>query len=213
MQTSNALSAKSVEGTVESIKPILEKKPKLREPLTKGIAEVRSFVTEFTTKIDEYKTGLTAVCLIKNEEAMQDSSALAKIVSESNVDSTMYNGEFISRFDDKGGIRISKDKDWTTWYMVKQKKGDELEEYINNTRGQMINIYSETMKACQEEAKLSNEEVAKKIANFEDNITLAIDTTWRDGSDKETWAEANFDHMPYAACMPILEKFKSAGRF
>lgn len=212
MQTSNKLSTKAVDGTVKSIEPILSKKPALRAPLTQGISDVREFVSEFTNKIDEYKTGLTAVCLIKNEEALSDSTALAEIVSQSTVDSTMYNGEYISRYDDKGSITISKDKDWTTWYMVKKHKGDELENYINDTRSQMIDIYSRTMKACQKEAKLTNSEVAEKIANFENNITLAIDTTWRETSDKETWAEANFDHMPYAACMPILEKFKSDAR-
>ncbi len=210
MQTSNALSIKSVDGTVEGIKPLLDKKPLLKEPLTNGISDIRSFVSEFTDKIDSYKAGLTAAALIKNEEFL--SANLEETISKSTVDSAYFNGSYLSRYDDKGEITCSKDKDWTTWLMVKQGKGDELENFIDSTRNQMISIYEKTMRACQKEAKITDDEVAKKIANFENNLTLAIDTTWQTTSDKETWAEANFDHMPYAACMPILEKFKTDAR-
>lgn len=212
MQTSNKLTKDAVKGTYEGIQPILNKKPKLKAPLNQGITEIQSFVSEFTEKIDEYKTGLTAACLIKNEEELNKPGFIDDVVSQSSIDSAFYNGAYISRYDDKGKITISKDKDWTTWYMVKKKKGDELESYIDSTRNEMIKIYEKTMRACMKEAKLPESEVKQKIENFEANLTLAVDTTWRDNSDKTSWAEYNFYQMPYAACMPKLEKFKSDAR-
>ncbi len=213
MVTSNKLTSDAVKATYDGIQPLLDKKPQLRAPLNEGISEVRSFVSEFADKIDYYKQGLTVVSSVANEELLSKEGEIDKIISNSSRDSVILtDGTLIPVRDDKGHIKVSKDKDWTTWWMVKKHKGDELEEFIDSTRNEMIRIYSKTMKACQKEAKLKDKEVAEKIANFESNLTLAIDTTWQSNSDKATWAEYNFYQMPYAACMPKLEKLKSDAR-
>ncbi len=212
MITSNKLTSDAVQATYDGIQPILSKKPKLKAPLNNGISEVRSFVSEFADQVDYYKQGLTTVCSIKNEEMLKDPANVEKYISDSSMDSVIMNGTVIPVRDDKGHIKISKDKDWTTWWMVKQGKGDELEALIDSTRQEMINIYAKTMRACQKEAKLKSAEVNEKIKNFESNLTLSIDTSWVENSDKNSWAEYNFYQMPYAACMPKLEKLKSDAR-
>ncbi len=212
MITSNKLTSDAVKATYDGIQPILSKKPKLKAPLNNGISEVRDFVSQFADEIDKYKVGLTAACLVKNEEELSAPGALEKITAESTIDSAYFDGKYIPRRNDKGMITCSKDKDWTTWYMVKKGKGDELEDFIDSTRNEMIKIYAKTMRACQKEAKLKSSEVNEKIANFESNLTLTVDTTWQANSDKDTWAEYNFYQMPYAACMPKLEKLKSDAR-
>ncbi len=204
METSNKLTAEAVKATKEGIQPILEKKKGLREPLNSGISEIQNFVSEFNDRVDYYKKGLFVVST-KGQELTDDQiSGFIPDVSPDNL-------EYYAAPDKGGKPLASKDKDWTTWWMVKKGKGDDLEQLIDSTRNQMIAIYSKTMKACQKEAKLKDSEVEQKIANFKANLTLKVDSTWV-GSDKNSWAEYNFYQMPFAACMPKLEKFKSDAR-
>ncbi len=204
LQTSNKLTEKSVKATQEGIQPILDKKPKLKEPLNNGISRVRDFVSNFNEEVDFYKDALFVVSTKKQE--LSDGQ-IADFIPEISEDNEEYYAT-----PDKGGRPLpGKDKDWTTWYMVKQGKGDTLEALINQTRAGMIDIYAETMKACQKEAKLKDSEVQEKIDNFTKNLTLSVDSTWMN-SDKDSWAAYNFYQMPFAACMPKLEKLKADAR-
>ncbi len=205
MMTSNKLTADAVKATQEGIQPILEKKPQLRQPLNQGIADVRDFVSSFTESVDFYKNGL--MVMSTNAKELTNDEIRSMIP---DINSEEHKNKY---FDEKTGQpKASKDKDWTTWWMVKQGQGDSLQSMVEKTRQGMIEIYKNTMKACQKEAKLKDQEVADKIANFEKNLTLGIDSSWAQTSDKPTWAAAKFDHMPFAACMPTLEKLKSDAR-
>ncbi len=204
MQKSNALTSQSVKSTKESIQPILKKKPALEKPLNAGISEIQEFVGEFADQVDEYKKALFVVCT-KRQELSDDQ--IASFIPDISKDNLEYYAAA-----DKGGRPLpGKDKDWTTWYMVKQHKADSLESLIQRTRGEMIDIYAKTMRACQKEAKLQKSEIDSKIKSFEDNLTLAIDSSWV-SSGKKSWGEYNFYQMPFAACLPKLEKFKSDAR-
>ncbi len=206
MKTSNKLTSDAVKATYDGIQPILEKKPELRQPLNNGIGRVRDYVSQFAETIDYFKNGQMVVS--HNGMELSDDQIRDMIPDLTNPD-VMYD----KYIDEKTGLpKSGKDIDWTTWWMVKQHKGDTLESIIRDTRQGMIDIYTETIKACQKEAKLKDTEVAEKIANFEKNLTLGIDSTWMTTSDKPTWAAANFDHMPFAAILPKLEKFKSDAR-
>ena len=55
LQKSNTLTSEGVNQTKLGIQGILEKKPKLQEPLNNGIDEVREEVNSLVTYIDEVK--------------------------------------------------------------------------------------------------------------------------------------------------------------
>ncbi len=201
MVTSSKLTTDAIKATEEGIQPLLNKKPKLKAPLNEGIQRVREYSNEFADQVDYYKKGLMVISTKAQE--MTDAQ-----IETHFADISIDNKEY---YDEKtGNPKASKDKDWTTWWMVKQHKGDSLQALVNRTREGMIEIYKETINKVKKEAKLKNDEVEKRIANFEQNLTLGInDSIWQAKTDKATWAEYKFYQMPFAACMPTLEKIKA----
>ncbi|MFK8100989.1 MAG: GldM family protein [Saprospiraceae bacterium] len=191
LEKSNSLTAESVKSTKIGIQGILEKKPKLQEPLNAGIDAVRSDVSSFVDEIQTIKDYL--------------------IDESGDKDGTRGEGDF-----NKGLPKGKKDKDLTTRYLVKAGKGDEIEAKVNEIRAKLIATYETTMNnpEVQAEARLTDQEIADKIKNVNENITIGIDDSWKDKAkkDKNSWAEYKFKQMPVIAVLPVLTKLQTDAR-
>lgn len=84
------------------------------------------------------------------------------------------------------------DKDVTTRLFVKEGRGDVLEKQILETRNQLL-------------ALVDDPEARAAIGA---GIPLKINDL-PEGTDKNTWAEFQFQQMPVAAVMPVLTKFQN----
>lgn len=209
MQNSNSDLSKIISKEVENIQPIIHKKPKLKAPLNKGINEIRVAISEFNEKIDELNTMLSAAALIRNENILNDQEALEKILSESTIDSIYFNGNVLCRFNNYGDIIISDDQKWVKYMLIDLKHGDKLKQLIIDTRKQLIEQYTITLKSCQKEAWMSSQVLDARINSIEKNMPLKLDEYWQHLPDKNTWSEHQFDNLTYAACMTKLEQEKS----
>ena len=189
---SNHLSKQSVDATKLGIQGILDKKPKLKEPLNAGIDEVRSEVSSLVDFVEGIKTHL--------------------IDQTGNKNGSVDEGDF-----NHGLPKGKKNKDITTRYLVlEDKKGDELMTKVNEVRDKLLAVYKNTLMNpdVQAEAKLTEKEVADRIANINDNIALGIDDSWKEKADetKKTWSDYKFGHMPVVAALPVLTKIQTDAR-
>lgn len=102
-----------------------------------------------------------------------------------------------------------KNKDVTTRYLVDEKKGDELEQRINETREKLIALVR-SLKGTKGTA-ITDE----TISELEKSISLRVDESWK--QDKKalkrnknlTWAEYTFRQMPLASVFPLLTKIQN----
>ncbi len=190
---SNDLQTKAISETRKGIQPLLDKKPKLKEPLNEGLDKVTAITSEFIGYVEAIKDTL--------------------IDNGGNHNGGVDDGDYKQ---DKNGKATNKpkgmkNKDFTTRLMVKEdgpQYGNKLEAQISETRQKLIEVYTNTIKACATEAKLKDDEVASRIQSFTDNITLAVDSSWTK-TDKASWAEYKFKQMPLAACIPTLTKLQA----
>ena len=97
LQKSNTLTSEGVNQTKLGIQGILEKKPKLQEPLNAGIDEVREEVNTLVSYIDEVKDYL-----------IDQSGNKDGVVDENDMD--------------KGLPKGKKNKDLTTRYLSRRRK-------------------------------------------------------------------------------------------
>lgn len=208
MQTSNYEISRIIDKNINRSESILRKKPKLRYPLTEGISEIRIAITDFSLKIDQFKTSITAAELIKDKNVISDKNRFSKIIEKSFLDSINFEGRELSRFNDYGDIIFSNDQKWSTYIMVDLKYGDDLEILIMTTRDQIIIEYVKTLKASQSAAQMPDKEMNTMIKSIEKDLPLKIMEDWMYTSDSNSWAESAYDQLPYAACMSSLEQHK-----
>jgi len=86
----------------------------------------------------------------------------------------------------------AKDTDTPTRLLVKEGRGDDLEQSVNAIREKLL---------AQVEDEMAR-------ATFASSIPLKINAVPAD-SEKNTWAEFNFQKMPMAAVLPILTKLQN----
>jgi gliding motility-associated protein GldM len=85
-----------------------------------------------------------------------------------------------------------KDKEVTTRILVDEGKGLELEKEIIKVRNELLALIDDPTEKAQ---------LSKALA-------LEIDDSYK-GSEKDSWAAYNFDHMPVAAVLPMFSKFQN----
>lgn len=85
-----------------------------------------------------------------------------------------------------------KDKDVTTRILVNEKKGDEIETRLATLKTKLTSLFDPQDKATNE-----------------GKIALEVDQSWKNSKTHKSWAAYNFSHMPLAAVLPILNKFKN----
>lgn len=90
-----------------------------------------------------------------------------------------------------GTVKGYKNKDITTRYLVNEGTGTELKERFEGLEEKFLQY-------------VDPEDKDRMAAE----LNIEIDEAWQD-SDKKSWAEFNFTHMPLLATMPIFEKIKN----
>lgn len=189
---SNTLTNQSTLDTKEGIQATLDKKPNIKEPLNGGIDATLEEVNDFVSYIESIKSRLIDETGNKNGEVDE--------------------GDYDKHHKPKG----KKNKDFTTRMLVKEEKvGDQIEEKVGLVREKLVEIYAATIKneAIVKEAKLNDEEIAKKIESLKNNITLKVEDDWKEKSpDKTSWADYKFRQMPVAAVLPALTKLQADAR-
>ncbi len=88
-----------------------------------------------------------------------------------------------------------KDKDVTTRMLVKEGRGDSLQQQIITTRQQLLDL-------------IKKPEDREKVAA---NIPLNISPI-PEGKENLSWSQYNFQQMPIAAVLPMLSKFENDAR-
>lgn len=149
--------------------------------------EIRKFAEKNKAQFQTYadRTGPAA-------ELTKEFTDYVDVLIKSMVDET--GGMVQDEHATAGGMRMKgyKDKDVTTRLLVDKGKGQELENKITELRGKLSELFDPADRAANE-AKLA----------------LVIDESWKSSKDKKSWAQYNFQQMPLAAVMPILNKIKN----
>ncbi len=187
--------------TKKGLEGILEKKPKLREPINTGIDQTKSKVDAFVAKIEQLK------------ELIVDASG--------NNNGTLDDGDYIVK-DNHKVPRGKKNKDVTTRLLVgldgKKGAGHALEGDIKTLRQELVEVYRNVLndKNIKEEQgfNLKPELIDEKLATLESSLLLGIDENWKEkaSSKKNSWAAYKFQQMPVAAALPILTKLQTDAR-
>jgi len=206
LKVSNKLTSDGVKSTKAGIQTLLDKKPKLKEPLNNGIDAINTEVEAFVSYIDD---------------------VYAKLIDGSgNNDGVVDENDYIKNDLAAGKPLGKKNKDITTRLLVlgdpttgEEPYGPIIEGKVAELKAKLIKIYSETIrnKDVMTEGKLKKEEVEERIAAIIASIPLQVETPEeilaksKDGKQK-TWAEYKFKQMPLAAVMPSLTKLQTDAR-
>ncbi len=206
LKVSNKLTSDGVKSTKEGIQPLLDKKPKLKEPLNEGIDAINTEVEEFISYIDD---------------------VYAKLIDGSgDKNGVVDEGDYIKGDMAAGKPLGKKNKDITTRLLVmgdpttgEEAYGPIIKSKVAELKAKLIEIYSNTIrnKDVMTEGKLKKEEVEKRIEAIIASIPLQVETDEeilaksKDGKQK-TWSEYKFKQMPLAAVMPSLTKLQTDAR-
>lgn len=85
-----------------------------------------------------------------------------------------------------------KDKDVTTRILVNEGVGNEIEKRIVALHDKLAALFDEPDKA-----------------EYVPKLSMNVDDAWKGSRDKKSWAQYNFQQMPLAATLPILNKLKN----
>ncbi len=124
-------------------------------------------------------------------QAQQISKDFENYISGLTNDMTTQAGGPSKEFADGRPERF-KDKDVPTNMFINNKKGDELQAKISETRAKFLALIEDP----------------KDRGGMENSIALRVDSIAADSKAK-TWSEYKFKQMPVAAVMPTLTKFAS----
>ncbi len=187
--------------TKKGLEGILEKKPKLREPINLGIDQTKSKVDAFVSRIEDLK------------EKIIDASG--------NNNGQLDDGDYLIH-DHHKIPRGKKNKDVTTRLLVgidgKSGEGHQLEGEITELRKELVEVYRNVLqdKNIQEEQgfNLKPELIDEKMNTLESSLLLGVDPNWKSkaSSKKNSWAAYKFQQMPVAATLPILTKLQTDAR-
>ncbi len=204
LKVSNKLTSDGVKSTKAGIQPLLDKKPKLKEPLNAGIDAINEEVESFVSYIDEV--------YVKLVDGSGDNNG---VIDE---------GDFVKGDMAAGKPLGKKNKDITTRLLVLGENGEEpygpqIEAKVAELKDKLIEIYSNTIrnKDVMTEGKLKKEEVEERINAIIASIPLQVESAEdilaksKDGKQK-TWSEYKFKQMPLAAVMPSLTKLQTDAR-
>ncbi len=121
------------------------------------------------------------------EKVVETAQSLNTFINEIRIELMAEGGEL----DENGHPMKKGNKDISTRIMVNNKRGFELEEMVNTTKDNLLNILEE------EEKQRFSRTLPLKINPIPENTT------------KNNWVEFTFQQMPLAAVLPILSKFQN----
>ncbi|PHI18565.1 hypothetical protein CEQ90_17235 [Lewinellaceae bacterium SD302] len=199
-KNSIAVVDEQLDATVGGLNELLKDESKAKyRPIQPAIAEVRGITQEFNRYVDDLRNTL--------------------IDAAGNNDGEVNAGDFKEGYDGQlTYIKGKKNKDVTTRLMVDGQDlpkplGEELKEKIIDTRERLIAAYR---------GLIENEENAKafglnatQVEGFVQSVAqempfdIESDEEWQAVSDKDSWRQYKFYHMPVAAVLPLLSQMQS----
>lgn len=195
---SSAIADKNHEETKKGLQGLLDKKPKIKEPINNGLDVTKAKVDAFVNQIEDLKDRL--------------------IDAAGDANGVKDEGDF----DKKGKPRGKKNKDITTRMLVLGANDDNsgeahaLEGDIKTLREELIKAYGDVLRDKEvsevQGFNLKPELIDDRLASLENSMTLNVSDDWKEHSDKDSWAAYKFFQMPLAATLPILSKLQTDAR-
>lgn len=191
---------KQLAATIEGLEDLLEDPSKEKyKPIQPAIAEVQGITTEFNQYVDELRDVL--------------------IDASGNNDGEVNAGDFKEGYEGQlSFIKGKKNKDVTTRLLVDGQPevnngvayGEELKQNIIQTRDRLIAAYTTLVNDHGEAFGLNESQRASTIQSVAQEMPFQIDDeTWKTASDKDSWEQFKFYHMPVAAVLPLLSQMQS----
>ncbi|MEM9884693.1 MAG: GldM family protein [Bacteroidota bacterium] len=180
-----------LDATEEGLQALLEEDGKEKyKPILPAVTQVRATSSDFVNYVNELRSDL--------------------IDEAGNQDGEENEGDYIT---DHGKTvpKGKKDKDATTRLLVNEGKGADLKARIEQTRADMLAVYTKLLEENgRQPFGLSEEEIQKEIKTMEANFTLDVEgpEAW-EGTDKVSWEDFKFRKMPLAAVLPLLSKMQA----
>lgn len=183
IKNSNAIFDDSNAFAVQSLDKSVEQDKARYQPLLDAAKETQRISKEFNQYVEEIRT---------------------KMVEESGGIYTEEESE-----EHAGQPKGYKNKDITTRYLVTEKKGDELEQKINETREKILVLVKKL------EGIPGTNITKASLDELSQSISLKVSEDWK--KDKKalkrnknlTWAEYTFNQMPLASVFPLLTKIQN----
>lgn len=197
-KNSMAVVDKQLDSTIGGLNELLKDESKAKyRPIQPAITEVRNIAGEFNTYVNELRDRL--------------------VDASGNNDGSVNAGDFKEGHEgDLSYIKGKKNKDVTTRLLVDgqdlpQSLGKELKDKIVDTRERLVAAYSnlvqdaDNMKAFG----LTETQVNGLVQSVAQDMPFKIDDeTWKT-TDKKSWEQFKFYHMPVAAVLPLLSQMQS----
>jgi gliding motility-associated protein GldM len=182
-----------LESSISALDDLLEDESKRKyRPLQPAIKLVQTKVQEFNAYVDELR------------------DLLIDVSGDGN--GTVDAGDFKEGHDGElAYIRGKKNKDVTTRLLVDEGRGEELKTKIEDTRQDLIDIYTNLLMENDTTFQLSEQEVQTKIQNVATNMPFKINVdeeTWKEAG-KNSWADFKFRQMPVAAVLPLISQVQA----
>ena len=185
LATTNANTNKALDATVEGLDNLLKEDAKKKyRPLQPAIAKIRDEVKGFSSYMENIRVKL--------------------IDGSGDKNGTIDDGDYVMKEGKRYKLKGLKNKDVTTMMMVKEGLGDEIEAKITQTRGNIVKAYADVINEHGKTFGLKPDEIKKRVADFEANLTLGVTDDWKNSKDKKSWSDYKFRQMPVAAVLPTL---------
>lgn len=187
-----------LDDTVEGLDKLLDDDSKKEfRVIQPAIASIRSEVSDFNDYIEKVRN--TLIDMAGNQSGDVD------------------DGDYIEKKGKKVLVGL-KNKDVTTRYLVlgedgeggEPGEGEEIARRVKDVRQKLIDTYTQLLTTYGEKPfGLKEEEIQSRIQSVAQNMPFDIDEDIYEGTDKTSWSDFRFGHMPLAAVMPLLSQLQS----
>ena len=185
--------------TVNGLNKLLDDDSKAEyRVISPAVAQVRAEVASFNSYIDDLRGELIDKSGNKNGE-LDDGDYKedhGKILPKGKKDKDVTTRMFVNGYENEGQ-RV-------------EPVGPALKARIIETRNKLVESYTNLLNEYGETPfGLKEGAIQQKIESVANNMAFNIDDeTWK-GSDKKSWEEFKFNHMPVAAVLPLLSQMQS----
>ena len=188
MDVVDAQLTQTISGLDELLKD--DSKAKYR-PIQPAIQQVRQVSSDFNAYIAEVR------------DALVDGAG--------NSDGEVNEGDFKEgHTGELKYIKGKKNKDITTRYLVEEGKGEEIKAKVLEARQQLIDVYTQLVTENAKAFGLTEAQIASQVQSVANEMPFNIDDeSWRESTDKQSWADYKFRQMPVAAVMPLLSQMQA----
>lgn len=190
---------KQLDETVSGLNKLLDDDSKTEFRVIKpAVEQIRGEVSAFNSYVDALRGELIDKSGNKNGELDDDDykEDHGKILPKGKKDKDVTTRMFVNGYE-KDGKKI-------------EPVGPDLKARILETREKIIATYTKLLNDYGEQPfGLKAGEIQQRIESVANNMAFNLDDeTWK-GSDKKSWEEFKFNHMPVAAVLPLLSQMQS----